>query len=517
MVTQSMAAKKKTFVYCSEASPKIFNPQLGTDGATFNASSRTIYNRLVEFKQGSTKLSPGLATKWTVSKDGKEFTFDLKKGVQYHTAKYFTPTRPFNADDVLFSFNRMMDKKHPYHKVNGGTYEYFRSMDMGKVISKIEKLDDYKVKFTLTRPEAPFLANLAMDFASILSAEYGDVLLKKKTPEQIDLKPIGTGPFVFNKYVKDTLIRYDAHLAYHEGRAKIDQLIFSITTDPNVRSQKLKAGECHFVNEPAATDIASLKANKKIKVISQPGLNVGYLAMNAQKKPFDNKLVRQAINHALNREAYLKAIYLGNATLAKNPIPPTMWSYQKSTKDYGYDIKKAKALLKKAGYPDGFSTTLWTLPVRRPYNPAGKKMGEMMQSDLAKVGIKVKLVTYKWVEYLKKGSAGEHDMIQLGWTGDNGDPDNFLNTLLGCAAVDAGSNYARWCNKKYQFHVDRAKVSTDIGFRSKHYKEAQTIFKEEAPWVTLVHSKVFKAMAKGVTGYHQSPFGSDIFYGVDIQ
>ncbi len=511
------AAKKKTFVYCSEASPKIFNPQLGTDGATFNASSRTIYNRLVEFKQGSTKVSPGLATKWTVSKDGKEFTFDLRKGVQFHTTENYTPKRTFNADDVLFSFNRMMDKSHPYHLVNGGTYEYFRSMDMGKVISKVEKLDEYKIKFILTRPEAPFLANLAMDFASILSAEYGDHLAAKKQKEKIDMLPVGTGPFVFKKYVKDTLIRYTAHVGYYEGKAKIDNLIFSITTDKSVRTQKLKAGECHFVNEPSVTDIASIRANKKLKVISQPGLNVGYLAMNTEKKPFDNVLVRQAINHALNREAYMKAIYLGNATVAKNPIPPTMWSYQKATKGYDFDPEKAKKLLKKAGLENGFETTIWTLPVSRPYNPSGKKMGEMMQADLAKVGIKVKLVTFKWTEYLKKASAGEHDMLQLGWTGDNGDPDNFLNTLLGCAAVKAGSNYARWCNKKYQFHVERAKVSTDIGFRSKHYKEAQAIFKQQVPWVTIAHSKVFKAMAKGVTGYTQSPFGSDIFYGVDIQ
>ena len=513
----SAQAADKTFVYCSEGSPSTFNPQLATDGPTFNASSRMIYNRLVDFEQGGTKIIPSLAKSWKVSKDGLEFTFVLRQDVVFHKTDKFTPKRKFNADDVIWSFNRMRDAEHPYNKINGGNYEYFSSMEMDKIIKDIVKVDAFTVKFVLSRPEAPFLANLGMDFASILSAEYGTFLLTEGSPGKIDTEPVGTGPFKYKRYVKDTMIRYEANLEYFRGRSKLDKVVFSITKDPSVRFQKLKAGECHLIAEPSPTDLKAMISNPKIKVLEQPGLNVGYIAMNTEKKPFDNVLVRRAIHHALNRGSYIKAIYLGNASVAMNPIPPTMWSYDRKVKDYGYDPKIAKQLLKKAGFPKGFETELWTLPVSRPYIPNGKKLGELIQADLAKIGIKLKLVTYDWPTYLAKARKGEHQMIQLGWTGDNGDPDNFLNVLLGCAAIKAGSNVARWCNKDFAQLIDRAKVTTSIKKRTKFYLQAQKIFKKQAPWVTVAHSTVFRAMAKSVEGYKLSPFGTESFFEVDIK
>lgn len=511
------AQAAKTFVYCSEGSPSSFNPQLGTDGPTFNASSHTVYNTLVEFKQGSTNVEPGLAESWTVSKDGLTYTFKLRKGVKFHASDVFKPTRDFNADDVLFSFNRQRDPKHPYNKVSGGSYEYFQGMEMDKIIKDIQKKDDYTVVFSLSQREAPFLANMAMDFASILSAEYGDAMLKAKTPEKMDNAPIGTGPFVFKSYQKDTLIRYTANADYWKGKPAIENLVFAITPDASVRSQKLKAGECHLIAEPAPQDIDALKANNKIEVLDKEGLNVGYLAFNVEKAPFSKKEVREAINYALNRKAYIEAIYMNRAALAKNPIPPTIWSYNNNTKDFDYNPEKAKELLKKAGYANGFETEMWTLPVSRPYNPAGKKMGEMMQADLAKVGIKVKLVTYDWPTYLEKSKNGEHQMIQMGWTGDNGDPDNFFNVLLGCPSIKAGSNLARWCNKSFNDLIQQAKQTPDQKKRTSLYMQAQTIFKEEAPWATLAHARVYRAMSKAVTGYQIHPFGTEQFEKVDLK
>lgn len=507
----------KTFVYCSEASPRTFNPQIATDGATFNATAYTIYNRLVEFEQGNMKIIPGLAEKWDISKDGKTFTFHLRKNVQFQTTATFKPTRAFNADDVLFTFNRMMLKDHPYHMVNGGVYEYFDTMEMRKLIKSLEKVDDYKVRFTLVKPETPFLANMAMAFASILSAEYGDQLVKAKTLDKIDIEPVGTGPFVFKSYKKDSEIRFDAHPNYFEGPAKIDKLVFAITKEPTVRVQKLRRGECNFIAEPPPADLKALRGDEKLKVVEEPGLNVGYLAFNTEKPPFDKVDVRKAVYYALNRTAYLDAIYLGNATLAKNPIPPQMWSYNNKIVDYVYSPEKAKEHLKKAGLPDGFEATLWWIPVSRPYNPNGKKMAEMMQADLAKVGIKVNLVSFEWAAYLAKARKGEHQMIQVGWIGDNGDPDNFLNMLLSCAAAQTGSNYARWCDKNFDKLVIEAKTTTDQKKRTKLYEEAQKIFKQEVPWVTLAHSKVFRAMDKRVEGYKMSPFGNDEFYSVDMK
>ena len=300
-MTSFGAFAKKTFVYCSEGSPSTFNPQMGTDGPTINASSKMLYNRLVTFERGGTKVVPSLAKEWTTSKDGLTFTFTLRKDVKFHSTSYFKPSRNFNADDVVFSFNRQRFKEHPYHKVNGGTYEYFNSMEMGKIIKDIVKIDDHTVKFVLSRPEAPFLANLAMDFASILSKEYGDKLKKAKKPKEMAINPVGTGPYVFKKYQKDNLIRYTSNAKYFMGSPKVDRVVFAITPDPHVRFQKLKAGECHFIAEPSPIDLEAMKQNKTIAVLERPGLNIGYLAMNVEKKPLDDKRVRQAIHHALNR------------------------------------------------------------------------------------------------------------------------------------------------------------------------------------------------------------------------
>lgn len=506
-----------TLVYCSEASPTAFNPQVTTDGTSANAAAQTIYNRLVEFEYGSTKVVAGLAKSWTISKDKLTYTFNLRDNTDFHTTKYFTPTRKFNSDDVLFSINRMRLKSHPFNKIGGGNYEYFSGMDMGSIIKDVTKVSDTTVTITLTRPEAPFLANLAMGFMSILSKEYADQLTAKGSQENIDNYPIGTGPFVFKKYVKDNVIKFTSNKTYFEGAPKIKKLIFAITPDASVRYQKLKTGECHLIIEPSPTDLEAMKSNKKISIMQAPGLNIGYLAMNTQKKPFDNLKVRKAISMAINKGSYIKAIYHGHAQSATNPIPPTIWSYNNDIEDYKYDIEKAKTLLAEAGHPNGFKTTIWTLPVTRPYNPNGKKMGELMQADLAKIGIKVELISYDWPTYLKKSSAGEHDMVQLGWTGDNGDPDNFLFTLLGCSAVKAGSNYARWCNTSFDSLVKEAKLTTNITKRTSLYKKAQEVFKDQAPWVPIAHSVVFRAMSSKISGYKMDPLGKDIFKYIELK
>lgn len=517
LVLMSPDTLSKTFVYCSEGSPSAFNPQITTDGTSNNASAHTIYDKLVNFEYGTTNIGPALAESWEVSKDKLTYTFSLRKNVKFHKTKYFSPSRPLNADDVIYSFNRQRLKDHPFHKVNGGSYEYFDGMDMGKIIKDIKKVDDHKVQIILNYPEAPFLANMAMSFMSITSKEYAESLLKKGEQDKFDHYPVGTGPFVFKKYIKDTLIRFDANDDYWGGKPKIEKLVFTITPDASVRYQKLKTGECHLIIEPAPADITAMKKDQKIKVLEGSGLNVGYLAMNTQKKPLNDLKVRQAINHALNKEAYIKAIYLGNAKAAKNPLPPTIWSYDETVKDYEYNPKKALALLKKAGLQNGFETEIWTLPVTRPYNPNGKKMGEMMQADLAKVGIKAKIVSYDWPTYLKKARQGEHQLIQLGWTGDNGDPDNFLNVLLGCSGVEAGSNVSRWCDKTFNKYIMDAKRTTNVKERTALYKKAQKQFKSQAPWVPVAHSTIYRAMSSNVKGYKIDPLGGDIFKTVEIK
>jgi dipeptide transport system substrate-binding protein len=517
LLTGTAARAEKTFVYCSEASPSTFNPQLGTDGPTFNASAEMSYNRLVDFKPGTTELIPSLASSWKISTDAKTYTFTLRKGVKFHSRGEFKPTRDFSSADVVFTVKRMLDPKHPYHRINGGSYEFFESMGLGTLIKNVEAVDPLTVRFTLARPESPFLADLGMSFTSILSVEYGEWLLKNRQPEKLDLEPIGTGPFVWKSYAKDNLIRYEAFPSYFEGRPKIDKMVFSITPDASVRYQRLKAGECHLIAEPAPQDVQSMKGIASTRMVSGPGMNVGYLGMNTKKAPLDKREVRLAIYHALNRTAYINAIYLGQAQVAKNPIPPTLWGYDKSTVDYEYSPSKAKEFLKQAGLANGFEIQLWTLPVSRPYNPNGKKMGEMMQADLGKVGIRVKLVSYDWPTYLSKTKAGEHELLQMGWTGDNGDPDNFLYTLLSCGAISGGSNLARWCNEEFDKLVEQARLEPRQSARAVLYRQAQQLFHKEAPWVPIAHSTVFRAHSPNLLGYVLNPLGTESFYQLDLK
>jgi dipeptide transport system substrate-binding protein len=515
-VALASGASAKTLVYCSEGSPEGFNPSLYTAGTTFDASSRALYNRLVEFELGTTEIAPALAESWEISDDGLQYTFHLRPGVKFHSTDGFTPSRDFNADDVLYSFQRQLDPEHPYHQVSGGTYEYLQGMNMPNLLAGVEKVDDLTVRFVLNEPEAPFLANMAMDFASILSAEYADQMLEAGSPETVDLDPVGTGPFQLVNYQKDAVIRYKANPDYWKGKAAIDDLVFAITIDPAVRWQKLQAGECHVMPYPNPADLEAMRNHPDIQVLEQEGLNVGYLAFNTEKEPFTDKRVRQALNMAIDKEAILDAVFQGQGAIAKNPIPPTMWSYNDAVEDYPYDPDGAKALLEEAGV-SGLQTDIWAMPVQRPYNPNARRMAELIQADWANVGVQAEIVSFEWGEYLERSKNGEHQTVLLGWTGDNGDPDNFLYQLLGCAAADDGTNRARWCYEPFNDLLVEAKRTNDVAERTRLYEEAQVIFKEEAPWVTIAHSVVFMPMRKEVVGYKIDPFGGHIFYGVDLE
>jgi len=512
------AASAKTLVYCSEGSPENFYPAINTTGTTFDASGRQLYDRLMDFKRGTTEVEPGLATSYDVSSDGKTFTFHLRKGVKWHTTKSFKPSRDFNADDVIFSFERQWKKDSAFFKVTSDNHSYFNDMGFDKLLKSITKVDDYTVKFELNEAEAPFIADLAMDFASITSKEYADQMMKAGTPEKVDQDPVGTGPFMLVQYQKDAIVRYKANPTYFRGKAKIDDLVFAITPDSSVRLQKLKANECQVMPYPNPADRDAIKADKNLKLLEQPGMNIGYLAFQTQKKPFDDKRVRQAVNMAINRKAIIDAVYLGAGVVAKNPIPPVLWSYNDAVHDYPYDPEKAKKLLADAGYPNGFETDLWAMPVQRPYNPNARRIAELMQADLAKVGIKAEIKSFEWGEYRKRAQNGEHQMAQLGWTGDNGDPDNFLHVLLGCDSAKAnGSNIAKWCYKPFDDLIIEAEHITDMKKRTDLYKKAQVIFKEEAPWVTVAHSIQFAAVRSNVVDFKLSPFGAHVFYGVELK
>ncbi len=510
------AASAKTLVYCSEGSPENFTPSINTTGTSFDAA-RPVYNRLTEFKRGTTEVVPGLAESWDIADGGKTITFHLRKGVKFHSLKDFKPTRDFNADDVLWSFNRQWKPDHPYYKVSGGKYDYFNDMDMPTLLDSLEKTDDYTVVMKLKTPNVAILANLAMDFMAIGSAEYADFLLKKGTPEQFDQAPVGTGPFSFVAYQKDSVIRYKANPDYYGEKALVDDLVFAITPDATARYAKLKAGECHINAYPRPADLAEMKADNSLKVISASGLNIAFWAFNVTKPPLDKVKVRQALAMAIDRDAIIKDVYLGAGEKAKTLIPRTMWSYDDAIPDVPYDPAKAAALLKEAGVATPFDIDLWYQPVQRPYNPNGKRIGEMMQADLAKIGVNAKLVTYEWGEYRKRAQAGEDMTAQLGWTGDNGDPDNFF-FLDGCTdGKPAGNNIPKWCNAEYNDLLVKARVIADQAERAKLYQRMQEIEHDEQPELLVAHSIVSEAMRANVEGYKQSPLGTHAFEGVDLK
>ena len=284
----STAASAKTLVYCSEGSPENFTPALNTTGTSFDGA-RPVFDRLIEFKPGTIEIRPGLAESWEISPDGKTVTFHLRKGVKFGATKGFKPTRDFNADDVIFSFKRQSDPANPYNKIGGGKYDYYSDMDLPKLVTSIDKKDDYTVVFNLSEPNVTLLADMAMDFAAIQSAEFADAMMKAGTPQQFDQIPVGTGPFIFQSYQKDAVIRYKANPNYWGGKPPVDELVYAITPDATARYSKLKTNECQIASFPRPADLAEMQKDPELQVLTQPGLNIGYLSFNAQKPPFDKK------------------------------------------------------------------------------------------------------------------------------------------------------------------------------------------------------------------------------------
>ena len=517
LLASSASFAGNTLVYCSEGSPAGFDPGQYTTGTDYDATSETLFNRLVQFERGGTEAVPALAESWETSADGKAWTFHLRHGVKFHTTDYFKPSREFNADDVVFTFERMLDKDQPFRKAYPTEFPYFTDMGLDRNIARVEKLDDYTVKFVLNEVDAAFIQNLAMSFAAIQSAEYAGQLLAQGKASEINQKPIGTGPFVLSRYQKDALIRFKGNKDYWKPEdVRLDNLIFAINTDASVRMQKLKAGECQISLNPRPADLASLKQDANLNMPSQPGFNLGYIAYNVTHKPLDRVEVRQALDMAVNKQAIIDAIYQGAGQLAVNAMPPTQWSYDESIKGQAYDPAKARELLKQAGIAEGTEITLWAMPVQRPYNPNAKLMAEMIQADWAKVGIKARIVSYEWGEYIKRAHAGEHDAALFGWTGDNGDPDNWLGTLYGCDAVN-GNNISKWCDAAYDKLVKQAKATTDHAQRVALYQQAQQLLAQQLPISPIAHSTVYQPMRKSVQGFLISPFGRNTFYGVSNQ
>ncbi len=510
------AAHAKELSFCAAQNPEGFDPAAHITGATFDASSQALYNRLVEFAPGTTRPVPALAEGWDISEDGLEYTFHLRPGVKFQSTYYFTPSRDLNADDVVFSLRRQMDRKDAYYGYADGIWPYFVGMAMPALIDSIDKVDDMTVRIKLTRPDPAFLGDLAMDFASILSVEYAGDLLKAKTPELLDKMPVGTGPFQFVGYQPDVRINYRANPDYWRGKPAIDRLNFLINPDPLARARMMTAGECQVMADPTPDIVARLKKDPDIDVKEAEATDVAYLAYNTQQKPFDDPRVRKALNQAIDRGALVKAIYGDAASVADSPLPASMWSHVDVLPAGAADPEAAKAALKDAGVSD-LKMKIWVPPVSRVYDPDPKKMAEMIKTDLAKAGVAADVVSDDLGAFIKKTAAPDRDgAVLFGWISDNGDPDNFLGALLGCDTVGI-SNRAEWCNADFDKAVLDARKAADPGERARLYEQAQHIFADDAPWLTIAHTKVSVPVAKSVRNYVVDPLGHHDFESVDVE
>jgi peptide/nickel transport system substrate-binding protein len=488
-----------------------------------------IFEGLVKYKAGTTSIQPCLATSWEISADGKEITFHLRKRVKFQDGT------DFNADAVVFSFARQYDPNHPYHQYG----EWFMWRYMFSDIKVVKKIDDYTVKLILKRPNVSILTSLALYNVSIVSPTNAE-----KYKGDAFKNPCGTGPFKFVEWVKDDHITLEANEDYWRERASLDKLIFKVIPNPSARFMALEVSEVQGMEYPDPADFDRMKANKDLVLMTQPGMNVGYLAMNTGYgyidenenrirdldleplvktpgyfEPLTKKKVRQAINMAIDKQSIVDNIYMGTAIKATNGMPPFMLGYNDDIEDYPYDPERAKELLAEAGYPDGFEVTLHVMPVSRPYMFDPPKIGEAIQSYLAAVGINVKLYQVDWGTYLQEIEAGNHQMCLLGWIGDNGDPDNFMNILYGTnsASIGIAGNRAFYISDTAQELLSAALATYDDEKRATYYKKVQEMIHEDAGWVYLVHSTQNMVFRNNIKGFILSPTGREFFYPVWVE
>lgn len=501
--TGESGGESKTLVFGRGGDSVSLDPSRVTDGESMKVAAN-IFETLINFGEQDTTLQPGLAKEWEASEDGLTYTLELEEGVKFHDGT------DFNAEAVVKNFERWANG-------DADTFPYYQSMfggfkgDEGHVIESVTAEGDHTVVFTLKRPQAPFLKNLAMTMFGIGSPEAFEA-----DAEAFGEKPVGTGPFKFVEWKRNDSITVEKNEDYwKEGLPKLDRVVFRSIPDNGARLNALITGDIDLADGINPSDQATISGDDNLQLFERPSLNIGYLGMTVTREPFGDKLVRQAFNHAIDKQAIIDAFFEGAAEMAKNPIPPSIPAFNDSIEGYEYDPEKAKELLAEAGYPDGFEMELWAMPVPRPYMPDGAKVAEVIQKNLADIGVTAEIVSYEWATYLEKASKGEADAFLLGWTGDNGDADNFIYALLDGDNIGS-NNYTYYDNDELHDILIEAQTEVDEDKRNELYAKAQEIIHEDAPWVPLAHSTPLLAGSADITGFKAHPTGSDILSNVDF-
>ena len=455
-----------------------------------------VYDCLVLYELGATTLRPGLAESWEISDDGLEYTFTLRQGVKFHDGD------DFNADAVVAWFNSIKEG------AEGSQYDATRMVYMADFISnwidKTEKVDDFTVKMTLPAPYSPLLANLAIPIAGMVSP--------KAIAQGLDyvmVNPSGTGPFKLaqaSDWTRDSQMTLEANPDYWGGAPLVQQLIIKVVPEGSTRLQQVEAGELDIAWALTPEDVEKARTNPDLLVVEDAGLNTNNVEMNVTKEPFTSKEVRQALNYAVNKEELSEGLYNGNMVPAGGVLPPVDWAFNPDLKSYPYDPDKAKELLAGAGYDESnpltFTFMAYTIP--RGYNPVGDRLATAIQEYWGEVGVQAEIQTAEWTQYRADRQAGKFQVSLSGWQGDNGDPDNFLYSLLDGASAGAGNN-SFFDNKEVNDLLAQAQVISDQAERAKIYHQAEQIIVDEAPWVFLGYQKHQVVTRANITDFQLQP------------
>jgi len=462
----------------------------------------TIYDSIVNYKPGSSLVGPGLAEKWEISPDGKVYTFHFRHGVKFHDGT------PMNARTVAQDVDRAINPQNPCYVLGRKGVDTYDDFTFGSVkdgtVVKMDVLNDDTLRFTLPKPNAPFLSSIAMIWQGIVSPE-----ATKKYTCDASQHPVGTGPFKFVEAVRNDHVTVEANPDYWGGRPKVDRIIFQIVPESATRMLKLERNEAQILADVPPSDYARVTGNAALKLYQQAGLTILGLAMTTDVKPLDDKRVRQAMNYAVDKGAINKGLY-GGATTASQGMPPVLWGYNKSVTPYPYDVNKAKDLLKEAGLANGFSTEMMVYANPRGYNPiGGAKLGEAVQGYLAKVGVNIKISQYEWGAYLDRERHTHWEGFSIvGWSGDNGDPDNFLGDLFEWDSANGKpriNNYARHHNTEYDKLLAQGREISDQAKRAQIYAQANKILHDDAPWIFMNHTNQVRAARATVKGFQLNP------------
>jgi peptide/nickel transport system substrate-binding protein len=493
------AADEKTLVISQQADPTGLDPE-----AVLNNSSgfvmATLYDGLVNYKSGTVEVGPGLAENWDVSDDGMTYTFHLRKGVSFHDGT------PFNAQTFVQGLDRLK-KGDPHSIYNTGPVESYIDFTYGAVDS-YKAVDDSTVAFHLKRAFAPFLTSLAMVWNGVVSPEAAI-----KFGKDFRNNPVGTGPFIFKEWRRNDQVILEANKSYWGGQPKVDRLIFKINPDAQASLLALRQGDVHILADVSSQLVPAIRSNSDLLLMTQPGLAISGMGMPFDVAPFTDKRVRQALNYAIDRDAIDKSLFQGLAVPMTSPLPEAQWSFDPSLKGYPYDPEKAKSLLAGAGLPNGFKAELLTYNSARGYNSAGPELAVAMQGYLQKIGVTVSIQKAEMGSYLSQIRSGKYQgMFMVGWTGDNGDPDNFLYELFSSDNIPVGDT-SRYKNPDVDAALRKAQEESDHDKRVALYQQAQKMILDDAPWVFINSLKQARAASKRVQGYVLNP--TQMFFGME--